>query len=74
MGAMTTVATSGPGQAVEERMRAIYFAPAAPVGLENNWSPAVLGRAWFAWFRHYAPLQPYFDRTWRLPDIEKVTN
>jgi hypothetical protein len=52
----------------------LYFAPAAPVGLENNWIPTVPGRAWFAWFRLYAPLQPYFDRTWRLPDIEKVTN
>jgi hypothetical protein len=44
------------------------------VGLENNWIPTVPGRAWFAWFRLYAPLQPYFDRTWRLPDIEKVTD
>jgi hypothetical protein len=52
----------------------LYFAPAAPVGLENNWIPTVTGRAWFAWFRLYAPLQPYFDRTWRPPDIEKVTN
>jgi hypothetical protein len=51
----------------------LYFAPAAPKGFEKNWIPTAPGRAWFAWFRLYAPLQAYFDKTWRLPDIEKVT-
>jgi hypothetical protein len=51
----------------------LYFAPAAPKGFEKNWIPTVPGRAWFAWFRLYAPLQAYFDKTWLLPDIEKVT-
>ncbi len=50
----------------------LYFAPAAPRGFEKNWIPTVPGRAWFTWFRLYAPLQAYFDRTWRLPDIEQV--
>ena len=50
----------------------LYFAPVAPKGFEKNWIPTTPGRAWFAWFRLYAPLQAYFDRTWRLPDIEKV--
>ncbi len=50
----------------------LYFAPVAPEGFEKNWIPTVPGRAWFAWFRLYAPLEGYFDRTWLLPDIEKV--
>jgi hypothetical protein len=26
----------------------------------------------FACFRFYGPTQPYFDRTWTLPDIVEV--
>ena len=29
-----------------------------------------LGKAWFATFRFYGPLEPYFDKSWPLPDIE----
>jgi hypothetical protein len=50
----------------------LYFAPAAPQGFEKNWIPTVPGKAWFTWFRLYGPLEAYFDRTWPLPDIEKV--
>lgn len=58
----------------------LYFGPTAPkgpstalrAGLEKNWIPTVPGRAWFACFRFYAPLESYFDKTWPLPDIEKV--
>jgi hypothetical protein len=50
----------------------IYFGPVAPAGFEKNWIPTVPGRAWFTWFRLYAPLEPYIERTWGLPDIEKV--
>jgi len=50
----------------------IYFAPTAPKGLENNWIPTVPGHSWFAALRLYAPLEPYFDQSWPLRDIEKV--
>jgi hypothetical protein len=50
----------------------LYFGPAAPKGFEKNWIPTVPSRAWFAWLRLYAPLEAYFDKTWQLPDIEKV--
>lgn len=50
----------------------VYFAPTAPNGFEKNWIPTVPGRSWFAYFRLYAPLDPYFDRSWPLPDIELV--
>jgi len=50
----------------------LYFGPTAPKGFEKNWIPTVPGRAWFTWFRLYAPLEAYFDKSWPLPDIEKV--
>jgi hypothetical protein len=51
----------------------LYFSPTAPAGKEKNWVPTLPGRGWFAYFRFYAPTEPYFDRTWSLPDIEKVS-
>jgi hypothetical protein len=50
----------------------LYFGPSAPKGFEKNWMQIVHGRAWFTAFRLYAPLEPYFDKSWPLPDIEKV--
>ncbi|MGE4190142.1 MAG: DUF1254 domain-containing protein [Thermoanaerobaculia bacterium] len=50
----------------------VYFGPTAPNGFEKNWIPTVPGRSWFTYFRLYAPLEPYFDRSWPLPDIELV--
>mgnify|MGYP001337750819 CR=1 FL=1 len=50
----------------------VYFGPTAPAGFEKNWIPTVPGRSWFTYFRLYAPLEPYFDRSWPLSDIELV--
>jgi len=50
----------------------IYFSPTAPKGFEKNWIPTVPGQAWFPLFRLYGPLEAYFDKSWPLPDIEKV--
>ena len=51
----------------------IYVAPEPPSGApESNWIPSVPGRAWFTYFRLYAPLAPYFDASWKLPDIEAL--
>jgi len=50
----------------------VYFGPTAPKRFENNWIPTVPGKAWFTYFRHYAPTEPHFDKAWTLPDIELV--
>jgi hypothetical protein len=50
----------------------VYVGLTAPEGFEKNWIPSVPGRAWFAYFRLYAPTEAHFDRTWTLPDFEKV--
>ncbi len=51
----------------------LYFGPAAPSGsLEANWIKTIPGKGWFTYFRLYGPTQPFFDRSWVLPDIQKV--
>jgi hypothetical protein len=49
----------------------VYFAPARPVNADN-WVQTIPGKSWFTIFRLYGPLQPWFDKSWKLPDIEKV--
>ena len=50
----------------------LYFGPVAPAGKENNWIQTVPGKAWFAALRLYGPLEPWFDKTWRPGEFEKV--
>jgi len=50
----------------------IYFGPTPPKGKEQNWIPTNPGDGWFSDFRPYGPLEPYFNRSWVLPDIEKA--
>jgi hypothetical protein len=50
----------------------VYFGPVAPQGHEGNWIQTIPGKGWFTFFRLYGPLQPWFDQTWKLPDIERV--
>jgi hypothetical protein len=50
----------------------IHCGPKAPAGFEQNWIPTVPGRSWFAYFRFYQPTEAYFDRSWPLPDFERL--
>jgi len=50
----------------------IYIGPKPPGGKEANWIRTAPGRGWFSFFRFYGPEKPIFDKTWKLPDIEKV--
>ena len=50
----------------------VYFGPTIAKGKESNSVQTVEGKFWFPYFRLYAPTQAYFDRSWPLPDIEKV--
>jgi hypothetical protein len=47
----------------------VYFAPVRPQEAAN-WVQTVPGKSWFTIFRLYGPLQPWFDKSWKLPDIE----
>ena len=50
----------------------IYFGPEAPAGKESNWVPTDPARQFEVMFRLYAPTKALFDKTWVLPDIDKV--
>jgi hypothetical protein len=49
-----------------------YVGPKAPADSEKNWIPTAPGKAWFSYFRLYAPTEDHFNRKWILPDFEKV--
>jgi hypothetical protein len=51
----------------------IYFGPNVPAGKESNWVPTNADGGFEVLFRFYGPDKPLFDKTWRLPDIEKDT-
>jgi hypothetical protein len=48
----------------------VYFGPTAPAGHESNWVKTMPSKGWFAYFRWYGPTAPFFDQSWKLPDIE----
>ena len=50
----------------------IYFGPKAPTGKEANWVPTDPARKFELMFRLYGPKKELFDKTWKLPDVEKV--
>ena len=49
----------------------IYFGPTAPAGKESNWVPTDPNGRFEVLARFYGPLKPLYDKTWRLPDIER---
>ena len=50
----------------------IFFGPKAPAGKESNWVPTDPARKFELMFRLYAPTKALFEKTWKLPDVEKV--
>jgi hypothetical protein len=50
----------------------VYFSPEALAGKESNWVPTKAGGQFEVLFRLYGPEKPFFDKTWKLPDIEEV--
>jgi hypothetical protein len=51
----------------------IWFGPKAPVGQESNWVPTSANGQFEVLFRFYGPEKPVFDKSWSLPDIERVS-
>jgi len=49
----------------------IYFGEKAPAGLEANWIPTA-GKDFFLLFRFYGPEEAYFDKSFVLPDVERI--
>jgi len=51
----------------------IDFAPQAQAGRENNWITTGSAGRWFVIFRLYGPDKPFFDKSWRMQDIEQTS-
>jgi hypothetical protein len=50
----------------------LYIGPQAPQGKEANWVATVAGKGFFCYFRLYGPTGDYFNKNWRLGDLEAV--
>jgi len=49
----------------------IYFGPEAPEGLESNWIPTS-GKMPIPTIRFYGGTEEFWDRSWKMPDVEPV--
>ncbi len=49
----------------------LFFGPEAPAGKEGNWIQTNPGESWFAYFRAYGPLRPFFEETYEMNRIER---
>ncbi len=51
----------------------LYFGPkGAPDGMDNNYVKTNPGEGFFVYLRLYAPTEPYFDRSWKIRDLELI--
>ena len=50
----------------------IWFGPEAPEGKEDLWVQTVPGKGFAVILRLYGPLEPWFDKTWKPGDLERV--
>ena len=49
----------------------VHFAPEQPAGVaDGNWIQTMPGKGYFPVLRLYSPLQPFFDKTWRVGEVE----
>lgn len=44
----------------------------APEGHELNWIQTLPGKGWFVLLRLYGPLEPWFEKTWRPGEFERI--
>lgn len=51
----------------------LYIGVQAPAGFEANFMKTVGEDGWFVYFRLYAPLQPFFDKSFALGDFEMIS-
>jgi hypothetical protein len=50
----------------------MWFGPEAPKGHEGNWIQTMPDKSYFVVLRLYGPLKPWFDKTWKPGDFEKI--
>ena len=40
--------------------------------MEANWIYTPPGKNWYLWFRFYGPQKAILDKSWKLPDFERI--
>jgi hypothetical protein len=51
----------------------VYFAPKAPAGVKRgNWIQTDPSKGWFTILRLYSPTSSFFDKSWRIGEVEEV--
>ena len=51
----------------------LYFGTTLPEGAPaTNWVQTNEGDGWFVLFRFYGPEKPYYDRSFKLNDFERI--
>jgi hypothetical protein len=50
----------------------VYLGPEAPAGKAANWVQTLPEKGWFTYFRFYGPTEAFFDKSWALPDFERI--
>jgi hypothetical protein len=50
----------------------LYIGSKAPAGQESNWIPTDPARKFELMFRLYGPKKEFFEKVWKLPDVENV--
>jgi hypothetical protein len=60
-------------QAGADGSTVVYFGPNKPDGVrDGNFIQTLPGKGWFVILRLYSPLEPFFDKSWKPSEIEKV--
>jgi len=50
----------------------VFVGPIAPEGYENNWVQSNTKKGFFVYLRLYGPLESFYDRSWKVPDVKKI--
>jgi hypothetical protein len=72
----TQLALSSTGKDVQKNPDGsvdVYIGPKAPAGKESNWLYTPPDKNWFPWFRFYGPEKAVLDKSWKMPDIERIS-
>lgn len=60
-------------EAAADGVTTLYFSPTQPKGVaRGNWIQTDPNKGWFTLLRLYSPLPSFFDKSWRLSEIEQV--
>lgn len=60
-------------EAAADGTTTIWFGPTQPQGVaRGNWIQTMPGKGWFTILRLYSPLPSFFDKSWRVGEIEAV--